>query len=437
VQEYPDLREYPEGPPDQPYDVAGWTLPLQMGVRVIEASSPLSDDVRAAMTPVSGVAVPWSSDVEDAAAFDSPTGVGFDAHPVAAAIVPPAGQVTGRGGTLIVDPAQNNAFRAINRAWAAGARVSFVPGTPGPEGESGASGRYSIAGFGAETELVRDLALQASRGSAGAGMSQPRLGLYRPWNASADEGWTRWALERYGFDFVSLYNANVLAGDLRSRYDVIIIADMSSSQILNGFTKGSVPPRYEGGLGADGVRELDAFVREGGTLVTLNRSSLFAIDALHLPVRNVVAGLDREMYFQSGSIVEMIVDPSHPVMSGMPERAAVVVGGSPVFTTEEGFEGRVMAKYGESGSPLISGYLLGEEHLAGYASAVEARYGDGRVVLLGMRPQWRGQPFGNFRILFNAALYGADLAAAVPDTSEFWTPPEEDDDESEAGEGGS
>jgi hypothetical protein len=96
-----------------------------------------------------------------------------------------------------------------------------------------------------------------------------------------------------------------------------------------------------------------------------------------------------------------------------------------------------MAKYGESGSPLISGYLLGEEHLAGYASAVEARYGDGRVVLLGMRPQWRGQPFGNFRILFNAALYGADLAAAVPDTSEFWTPPEEDDDESEAGEGGS
>ena len=435
VQQYPDLREYPEGPPDQPYDVAGWTLQLQMGVRVIEASSPLGSDVRGALTPVSGEATAWTSDVDDAEPFDSPIGVGFNAHPVAAGIVPPGGRVTGGGSALLIDPAQNNAFKAINRAWEAGARVSFVAGTPGSDGAPGTGGRYAISGLRGETQLVNDLALQATRGAAGVGMAPPRIGLYRPWNASIDEGWTRWTLERFGFDFVSLYNADVLAGNLRDRYDVVLVADMSSGTILNGFAKGSVPPRYEGGIGADGVRELEAFVRAGGTLVTLNRSALFAIDELHLPVRNVVAGLDREDYFQSGSIVEMTVDPSHPVMSGMPERAAVVVGQSPVFTTEDGFEGRVMAKYGEDGSPLISGYLLGEEHVAGYAAAVEVFHGDGRVVLLGMRPQWRGQPFGNFRILFNAALFGADVAAAAPDTSEFWTPPEEDEDEGEKGSG--
>ncbi|MCG8467885.1 MAG: hypothetical protein MJB57_06680, partial [Gemmatimonadetes bacterium] len=408
-------------------------LPLQMGLRVIEASSPLTPEARSRMRPLAAEALPWDADVEDAAPFDSPRGVGFDAHPVAAAIRPPPGRVTGGGSALIVDPAQNNAFKAITRALDAGARVSFVPGTAGTEGEPGSSGRYAISGLGGETALVSELALQAARGSAGAAIGQPRVGLYRPWNASMDEGWTRWLLERYGFGFTSLYNPDILAGDLRSRYDVIILADMSSGQIMDGLAKGSVPPRYEGGIGAEGVRELDAFVRGGGTLVTLNRSALFAIETLHLPVENVVAGVPSEEYFQSGSIVEMLVDPSHPVMSGMPDRASVVVERSPVFTTTDGFEGRVFAKYPAEGTPLQSGYLLGPERIAGYASGVEAHHGDGRVLLLGMRPQWRGQPFGNFRILFNAALYSAELAAASPEGEAFWAAPEAEDEDEETG----
>jgi len=433
IQEYPDLREYPEGPPDQPYDVAGWTLPEQMGVRVIAATAPLSEETRRALTPVTGEAVAWDAGVDDASPFDSPIGVGFDSHPVAAGIVPPAGTATGSGSALIVDPAQNNAFRAIHRAWAAGGRVSFIPGVPGADGAPGTSGRYAITGPGSDAAVVRELALQATRGAAGSPLRQPRIGLYRPWAAEIDEGWTRWTLERFGFDFASLRNPEVLAGDLGSRYDVIVIADMSSSRIMNGFQKGSVPARYAGGLGAAGVRELDAFVRAGGTLVCLNGSSQFAIDELHLRVENVVSGLPRDEYFQSGSIVEMIVDPSHPVMSGMPDRARVVVGRSPVFATLDGFEGAVLAKYPTDGTPLVSGYLLGEEHLAGYAAAVDVSHGDGHVVLLGMRPQWRGQPFGNFRILFNAALYTSELAALSAESPGFWTRPEADVDPEEPG----
>ena len=324
VQEYPDLRQYPEGPPDQPYDVAGWTLPYMMDVRVVEAASPLGEEVRGAMTALGegGDALAWDADVEDASPFDSPPGVGFDSHPVATAIVPPLGR-DGGGGGLRVDLAQNNAFKALNRAWAADARVGFVPGAAGADGGPGASGHYVVTGLSgsARRDLVAELHLRADRAAGGGATSlpAPRIALYRPWNASMDEGWTRWLLEAYGFDFTSLYNADVLAGGLRDRYDVIVVADMGAGQIVNGFAKGSVPPRYEGGIGTRGVRELDAFVRAGGTLVALNGASLFAIDRLHLPVRNVTAGLENSEYFMSGSIVEMEVDPSHPVMSGTPE----------------------------------------------------------------------------------------------------------------------
>ena len=439
VQDYPDLREFPEGPPDQPYDVAGWTLPYQMDVRVIEAAAPLTDELRNAMSLVRGQPTLWNADVPDAALFDTPLGVGFNSHPVAAGIVPPAGEARGSGPALLVDAAQNNTYRALNAAWSKGGRVHFAPGTAGEDGAAGTSGSYVISNLNRSSvdQLIADFALRAERGRAtGAPLSRPRIGLYRPWNASIDEGWTRWLLERYGFSFSSLYNSDVIAGDLGQRFDVIIIADIGGRQILNGFAKGSVPPRYAGGIGKEGVREFDAFVRGGGTLVTINSSSLFAIDELHLPVKNVVGELERKEFFMSGSIVEMLVDPSHPVMSGMPERSKVFVSRSPVFTVTDDFEGSVLAKYAEDGSPLLSGYLLGEEHVQGFAAALEVHHGNGRVILLGMRPQWRGQPFGTFRILFNAALYSGEMAALTPANPDFWeAPKEEEKEEKEEKEG--
>lgn len=427
VQDYPDLRQYPEGPPEQPYDVSGWTLPYQFDVRVVEVRAPLPDSVLGAMAEVSAEPLPFDAE-GDASPWDSPPGVGFDSDPVARAIVPPEGRVRGGGSALALDAAQNNTFKALGRAWAAGGRVAFAPGRAAADsGAAGASGRWLVSGMSgsARDAMVRDLHLRAEGGSMPSErIAKPRIGVYRPWSASIDEGWTRWLLETYGLDPVSLRNADVLAGQLRDRYDVIVLADMRSRTILEGFQKGSVPPRYAGGIGQEGVRELDAFVRAGGTLVAINGSSSFLMEALHLPVKDVTAGLDRETYFASGAIVELLTDPSQPVMSGMPERAKVFVGGSPVFATEDDFEGHVLAKYAEKGSPLLSGYFLGEEHVQGYAAALDVRHGDGHVVLLGMRPQWRGQPFGTFKILFNAALYTEAVAEQAPDNGRFWAAPE-------------
>jgi hypothetical protein len=408
AQKYPDLREYPDGPPEQPYDAAGWTLPYQMGVRVIAAMEPLDAGAQAAVQMLSTEPVAWANaavanpeddPATDAAVFDTAPGVGFDTDAVAAAIIPPAGTATGSGAALAVDPGQNNAFRAVNRTWAAGGDVRFV---------GGSEPRYLLSGIPTSmaTQLVEDLALQAQRAAiSGVEIMQPRIGLYRSWTASMDEGWTRWTLEMYDFDFESLYDAEVRAGGLRDRYDVIVLPDLRPRSILEGHAAGTMPARYVGGVGQVGARALAAFVRDGGTLVCLNASCAFAIDELDLGVDNVVEELGRDEFFSGISILQ-VETTQHPLMAGMPPLSAITTSRSPVWSLPEDSAGQVLMRYPAAGSPLLSGYLLGEEHLTGKAAALAMPHGEGRVVMFGFRPQWRGQPFGTFRVLFNSVLVG-------------------------------
>jgi hypothetical protein len=433
IQKYPDLRRYPGGPPLPPYDAAGWTLPLQMGIRCIAASTPLTDEMRGKMKLLGPKPDPKlkpapynMAAVNDPAPFDSVPGIGFNSNSSAAAIVPPAGRITGSGPALAVDPAQNNAYRAINRAWKQGASVQFV---------SGGSSRYLITGLAdsAQTELVNSLALMAERTAvSGTALKKPRIGLYQAWSGSMDEGWTRWMMEQYSFEFISLHPED-FHGILRDKVDVIILADDAripaagggrsaggaqaagrgqagaagaAAQTAAGRGGGrAVRPEYAYTLTDEDLQGLDQFIRAGGTLVCLNNAYRFAIQQFKLPVKNAVEGLKPEEFFLRGSIVEVVTDPTHPVMAGMPEKAAVFVDGSPVFEPLEGFKGKVLAKYQETGSPLLSGYLIGEKYLQGKAAALDVEVDKGHVVLLGFRPQWRGQPFGTIRVVFNSACY--------------------------------
>jgi hypothetical protein len=320
--------------------------------------------------------------------------------------------VSGSGPVLVVDPAQNNTFRAINRAWRQGATVQASAGA------SGAPIRYAIRGLAesAQDDLVKSLSLQAERtGSApGRAVRQPRIGLYQPWSGSMDEGWTRWVLEQYGFAFASIHPED-FASPLGERMDVLILADDARIPIApgdgaagtrgTGARGGAVRPEHSYQLTTSDLQRLELFVRGGGTLVCLSNASTFAIQQLKLPVRNVIAGLRPEEFFLRGSIVAVTTDPTHPVMAGMPDTAPVFVDGSPVFETEDGFKGSVLARYQDSGSPLLSGYLIGESYLQGKAAALDVHLDAGHVLLLGFRPEWRGQPFGTFRVLFNAALF--------------------------------
>lgn len=413
TQRYPDLREYPSGPPEQPYDAAGWTLPLIFELDVIPAKMPLTESQRAAIEPLSASEDAWDAS-SDSYAADFISQAGFNTNANAAAIVAPKGSVTGDGPVAIVDPKQNNAFRFMNHALGLNAELGF------------AKGQYTVTGMAksAIRQLAEDLSLQVQMTSSlDSTTIKPRIALYRPFTASMDEGWTRWLLEQFGFEFTNISNADFQMGKLHKRFDVIVFASEKAATFIDGHKPGSIPPQYAGGMEESGMRGLNDFVEAGGTLVTLNQSSRFAIDALHLPVRDVTADLARKDFFAGSSILGVETDTTHPVMAGMPQKANVFVSRSPTFTVLDGFRGQALAKYQTVGSPLRSGYLLGEEHIQGYAAALDVQHGKGHVILLGFAPQWRGQTMGTYRVLFNAILYGRELATGQSMNHGFWTAP--------------
>jgi hypothetical protein len=230
-----------------------------------------------------------------------------------------------------------------------------------------------------------------------------------------DEGWTRWAIDSERFlrtySYSSLEDKEVHGGDLLLKYKSIIIPDQPPATILNGYTAGTMPPEYTGGLGQAGVKALREFVEQGGTLVCLNRASTFAIEQFKLPLRDIVADVPEKEFFVPGSILRIELDTSHPLAQGMPQETIAWVEDSPVFEVIRTGSGsdrvdasnvHVIARYPSNKNPLLSGWLLGGHRMEGKAALVEVTMGKGRIILFGFRPQYRGQSLATFPLFFNA-----------------------------------
>jgi hypothetical protein len=373
-QHWPDLRATPNGPPQRPYDVAGWTLPMQMGVETAAVLKPVNAEQRAALRPI------------DAA-------------------VPTPGAVQGTGTFFTLSRNSNASFKALNEALAGGAQASFSKSNIVLSGIDAAR----AAALARKHSVTLQAAATAPADASAT--KKPRVGLYRPWQSSIDEGWTRWILEEYGFAPITLRNGDVQAGHLRERFDSILLADSSQRAIMDGFAPGTIPGEYAGGIGEPGAEALRAFVREGGTLIAFNNATQFAIDQFHLPVANSLASLTAEQFYCSGSLLRVeLRDPAHIAVQGLPREPIVMFERGPAFDTRAGFRGVTLAAYSRERNPLESGYLLHPERIQGKAAALEVFFGEGRVYLFGFRPQWRGQSHGTYKFFFNA-LYDSPAAA--------------------------
>lgn len=452
VQRFPAVERFPGGPVERPYDVAGWTLPLQMGVRVL-ASDTVPASASTVLPMVEGAACTapeqrgekvgrWfvldARDTESyrlalqavASGWDVRVGTEGLRTPWNGTVVPAGSFYVRRGG----GPRSGRAARAPRTARATSpATPAGAAGGPASTGTS-LPRRHPLGGLAPLPPAPPprdggvDLALRCRPSldalPASTRLSRiPRVALYRPWTASMDEGWTRWLFDTHDVPYVTLTDSMIVRGRLRDQYDVVLVPDMSLREAQRGMAATAVPPAYAGGMGEAGLAELQRFVADGGTLLLLDHAAEIGTAGLGVPVTLTTVGgraVDdgsargggegterREALYAPGSILRVLADGSQRVTAGMPDTAAIYFTNSVTFDVPPGSPARPLLRYPERGADiLMSGFLQGAQELAGKAAAVDVPMGAGRVIMFGFRPQYRGQSVGTFKLLFNALLAG-------------------------------
>ncbi len=383
VQHYPNIREYPGGPLQRPYDVTAQTLPLLFGVKAVEIKTAFN----IAGTPV-------------------------DHASVAAGRVDPG---KAKYGYLLDDRSNASLFalfgllkKDVHAYRLTGASYSpgtiYLPAQPHlQEAVSAASARWPVQ-FQAATQPIAGARLE---------VKLPRIALYQSWVASMDEGWTRWIFDQNEIPYTRVVDADLRKGDLNTRFDVVILPDNSAGALTRG-TAGrggegneggpSIPPEFKGGMGDQGVAALHDFAQAGGTIVTLNRASTLYANQESADVKNVLEGVANKDFYIPGSILEVKIDTTHPLGFGSPASLPVFFEQSPAFDLHGAAHS--IANYA-SEDPLLSGWILGGKYLVGRSALTEEPVGKGRIVLFGFRPQYRAQSEATYKLFFNALLYSS------------------------------
>jgi hypothetical protein len=375
-QYYPEVRRAPGAPAEAPYDVAAWSLGMQLGVKSPFAKTPLPADIKlekVASTPELMLA-----------AEKYKTGWAFPYNGASSAVI-------------------------INRLQKAGATVSFAK-------VHGSDAVYAVTSATPDAWKKATTGYELTTPASGVTLDtptelrKPRVGLYQSFTGNMDEGWTRWVFDHYEVPYTSIHNADIKAGKLREKYDAIVLPDARSRDMIDGRSGRQVPAEYAGGIGEVGWTALADFVHQGGTLVAMGDACDLLIDRLPLPIKDIKATLPNSQHFAPGTIVNLQVDTAHPVGWGVAPATYGFYINSPFFEVTDGFSTQkldVVARY-PNVDVMASGWLRGEQYQLGKAAVVAIDMSPGKVVLFGIRPQHRAQTHATFPMLFNALYWSAE-----------------------------
>jgi hypothetical protein len=414
-QDHPNDFAYPGGPPNRPYDVTGWTLAIQMGVQFDRQLEKFDGP----FTPVKGLLDPPPAPVSGPAA--------------------PAG--------WLLSHRENDSFTVVNRLLKANCDVYWMKHAMTADGQDLGTGTVWVPKCGAAKAILDASAKQlgvAAHGVAAAPTGDAlklkpiRIGLYDQYGGLMPSGWTRWIFEQFEFPFELVYPQTLDAGDLKSRYDVLVFVDGAARLGANTAGRGggrggpapepgSIPEEYKRTTGRISpektIPQLKKFLESGGQVVTIGSSTSMA-ELLGVPVKNALTemgpdgrerALASDKFYIPGSLLRVSVDNSNPLAFGMGDKADVFFDNSPVFKLNPDAQQKHTSAVAWFAGPevLSSGWAWGQQYLSGGTAVAEASVGEGKVVLLGPEVAFRAQPHGTYKFLFNGLYYGSAKAAEL------------------------
>ena len=391
-QDHPNDFQYPGGPPVRPYDMAGWTLAFQMGVkfdRILEGfEAPLQRiEPGKVQTPVATV---------------------------------PAASANG----YYLSAAANNSFLAVNDLLKAGVAVSRITKAEGdmPAGSFYVSAKGQSLLKQSSEKFGTKVVAASRKPSSTTKVSPARIALYDQYGGSMPSGWVRWIMEQFHYNFDVVYPKDIDNGNLNAKYDVILFIDggipaagETTPNPRNQQPKPEeIPAQYQRMLGTitpqTSIPQLKTFLEKGGNIVTVGTSTNLVYH-LNLPVQNALVEqkdgkeqpLPGDKFYIPGSILRVNVDNTQQSTWGMEQVADVVFDHSPVFRLgDEAAKQQIkpLAWYGEE-EALRSGWAWGQSYLKNGVAAFVAPVGKGKLFAFGPEITFRAQSHGTFKMLFN------------------------------------
>ncbi len=388
-QDHPNDFQYPGGPPVRPYDITGWTLAYQMGVkfdRVLDDfNGPFKRINYGELQPRLFVTMPTPN-------------------------ILPKGYLLAAG--------SNNSFIAVNKLINSGESVYRT-----------SNGDFYVKNGAQSFRILNTTMAKVGINVQAAGafpansikINPARIALLDVYGGSIPAGWIKWLMEQYQFPYQIIYPQDIDAGNLKSKYDVIVFASGTIPAAGNrrgggeGGRNNTVPIEYQrmtGRITAEkSVPQLRAFLEAGGHVVTIGTSANLAYH-LNLPVKNALVEtaangqtrpLPEDKFYIPGSILQVSVDTRQPANWGMEAVADVDYDTSPVFKFEADAakQGLTPLMSFTTAKPLRSGWALGQQYLYNTVAAFEAPVNKGKLTVFGPEITFRGQAQGTIKLLFN------------------------------------
>ena len=393
-QDHPNDFQYPGGPPVRPYDAAGWTPAYTIGLEFDRILEPFDGPFET---------IPYGEEQKHKGSFEKIAGaVGYT-----------------------FSTKENASYILINDLLKDGIEVEKN------------SEYFYVAASDKATPILENAAakygvkitgVQQKLNMGAVGLKPSRIALWDVYGGSMPSGWTRWIFEQYHFPFTVLFAKEIDAGNLKSKYDVILFVGgaipafraEAGSNAMGGYegrepNEKEIPEMYHAQLGritaAKSIPALKEFTEAGGTIITIGSSANLAYH-FKLPVRNalveMVNGKERplpgEKFYIPGSVMQVAVNNEHKANWGMKPNADVYFSASPVFNllpnaTATG-EVTPLAWFA-SDKTLRSGWAFGQSYLQQAVAAFEAKVGKGKLMVYGPEITFRGQTHSTYKMLFN------------------------------------